>query len=606
MTDTPTLLFLHGVGNGDPGGLWRGALETSLPEVGYPDLSEVRVIAPWYADLLHGVDDELKVPAITVKKLPKEQARSHRREFEQRVAAMEQMLGRHAGGRFVRPVNTVVDLAVGAPGFEQARRYLSDQSVRAHVLTRILDELPESGKLVIVGHSLGSVIAADLVRRLPEHIEVNGLVTVGSPLANDNFNVDKLREELHDPPANLAWWVNLWSASDPVAALRGVSSVFPWLLDKRVDTTSVPGPSHSAREYLNAPAVATAIGYGLFGSRSREIVLASRGVDLALDPQELTGLLALRYAHLIGRRMRGEASARFCGALRLVQADAIAEIELRAEENNRPVSPGIRDLRVDLTESSGFPPVPPAMRHLSADDAVVQLVTLAENNPLAPFDITIGEKTRKSALEDLAAGMGLGSSFGTSVIDSLEEAAGALQGKRKISWVKWGLVGIGAMALAIATGGLALAASPGLAGAAAITSALAGFGPGGMIGGLLTAGTLVSAGTTGIAVGVLSPATSAESVEALVKSQLAVVIMRSRQHLEYDPSIWFALVETERVLRRERSRLGEFSDPKSEVIVELDKKLATVTAALAHLVRNNLTPVDHPESVASIMSTTGS
>lgn len=44
---------------------------------------------------------------------------------------------------------------------------------------------------------------------------------------------------------------------------------------------------------------------------------------------------------------------------------------------------------------------------------------------------------------------------------------------------------------------LTLAAGAGLAGAAAITSALAAFGPGGMIGGLLTAGALVTAGGGG-------------------------------------------------------------------------------------------------------------
>ena len=79
-------------------------------------------------------------------------------------------------------------------------------------------------------------------------------------------------------------------------------------------------------------------------------------------------------------------------------------------------------------------------------------------------------------------------------------------------------------------------AAPGVAGAAAITSALAAFGPGGMIGGLLTAGTLVTAGGGGIAFGLASPGTTAETVEAVVGAQLAAALLRQRQGLEQDPT----------------------------------------------------------------------
>ncbi len=48
MANAPILLFLHGVGDGDPDGAWQAALETSLARLGYPDLTGVRVIAPKY------------------------------------------------------------------------------------------------------------------------------------------------------------------------------------------------------------------------------------------------------------------------------------------------------------------------------------------------------------------------------------------------------------------------------------------------------------------------------------------------------------------------------------------------------------------------------
>lgn len=95
--------------------------------------------------------------------------------------------------------------SVDLPSFRQARNYLSIDAIRVQVLSHILTKLPSSGRLVIVGHSLGSVIAADLLRYLPVDLRVGGMVTIGSPLANGRFDVDRMREALKEPPSNLGW-----------------------------------------------------------------------------------------------------------------------------------------------------------------------------------------------------------------------------------------------------------------------------------------------------------------------------------------------------------------------------------------------------------------
>lgn len=603
MSDTPTLVFLHGVRTEGHEEKWTEDLSSSLTSCGYPGLSGVEVIAPRYNHALRGSDDPLDLPPLTVKSPSGAEAATQRRDFEHRIAALEFRLARHDRGTRDVLAETVASAATALPVFRQARNYLRNPGIRAQVLNKILSEIPTSGRIVIVAHSLGSVIAADLIRRLPVELSVVGLVTIGSPLAEDNFDVDELRKKLEQPPGNLGWWVNFWSSADPVTVRRGVSSVIPWLLDLRIQTRRDIVRAHNASGYLTNPHVAEAVGYGLFGSLSRELVVAGSGVDIPLTEAQSTALHALRYAHLMKDLLKPETQRRFTGALRQVQAGVFRDFKILAEEERRALPGQILHLDFDFSDREEKAPVPLVDRTLSKDEAVVRLVTLADQNILLPFEIDVPEKVRKEAMKLLAAEMGLKTQLGADIFDSLEEAGKALPGARRINWLKWGALGAGLVAVVVATGGAALAVAPGLYGAAAVTSALATFGPGGMVGGLITAGTLVSASTGSAAVGIMSPATTPESVDALVKSQLAVVIMRQKHHLEPDHSIWTSLTETEQQLTREKERLDEFSDPKAASVVALEKKLSSVRAALKYLSDHRLDPYrleDDPEEAGGV------
>lgn len=581
----PILLFLHGVGAGDPDAKWRVRLSESLVRVGYPDLDAVRVIAPRYAHALKGADEVESLPPLTSKQPSGEAARKNRREFERRMGAIEFRLGsQDRGGGFVGG-DALVDAAVDVPYFfKQARNYLTDPGIRAQVLNRILGKLPDAGRIVIVGHSLGSVIAADLLRRLPAGIEVVGMVTVGSPLASATFGVDKLRELLRQPPANLGWWVSFWDWHDPVAARRGVSSAFPWMIDFRVKTRKVgPGAAHQAVEYFAHDVVAEAVGFALFGSRSKDLARVDKGVDVPLDTAEDFAVLALRYAHLINQRLEGDLQDRYAGALRNVQANLVDLLKAKRTQAGRPLPAAVARIAFDLSDAHAPVPVPQPARHRSKDEAVVQLVVLMAENIILPYEIAVAADKKQAAMEDLTAEMGLGRVFGTDAFAAVKTAQVALGGGRGVNWLKWGALGAGAAALVVATGGLALAAGAGLVGAAAITSALAAFGPGGMIGGLLTAGTLVTAGGGGIAFGLASSGTSAETLEAVVAGQLTAEILREQHGLESDPAVWRNLVEMEMELRREKERLDEFSDDSAQSIKDLNRKIDAVERALGHL-----------------------
>nr|WP_228506166.1 alpha/beta hydrolase [Frigoribacterium sp. VKM Ac-2530] len=591
----PTLLFLHGVGPSDREDTWRGFLSSSLQKLGYPALRDEQVIAPKYSHALIGWDVKEDLPDVTVKAATRDAARQNRRAFEARMGAIESRLGHHVPGEGIPGLDTAVGAATALPFFKQARNYLSNPQIRAQVLNRILATLPASGQLVIVGHSLGSVIAADLLRRLPVGIEIAGMVTIGSPLSNGAFDIDKLRDTLREPPTNLSWWVNFWNASDPVAARRGLSSAFPWMVDFRIETTWDVVRGHFAEEYLSSETVGAAIGFALFGSTSKEVARREVGVDIVLDEAESLALMALRYAHLMRRQLKGDDLDRFSGALRQVQAAAVRDIVARNESVGRQVPADVMRLAVDLADPTEPLVEPHPSRYLTKDEAVTLLTVLAAENVIRPFEIDLPRDKWQAAMKELCAEIGLGTQFGTDVFEAGKRARSELTPGRGVNWIKWSALGVGAAALVVATGGLALAAAPGLAGAAAITSALATFGPGGMIGGLLTAGTLVSAGGGGIAYGLAGQGTSAETFEAVVERRLAATILRQSQRLDQDPAVWSVLTEIERQVRRQLERMDEFSDDTAPGIKNLRRKVATVELALQYLTRNGLQPGAHLE-----------
>lgn len=609
MSDKPVLLFLHGVGDGDQEDKWQAVLEKSLISFGYPSLDAVRVIAPKFPDALVVFDAHEELPGRTVKTPSRDAAKLHRREFERRLAGIEHRIGRQdeehvineAIGEAGSPlIDVLAGAAVATPFFRQAANYLAEKQTRAQVLNRILAMLPESGKIVIVAHSLGSVIAADLLLRLPAAIEVSAMVTIGSPLANGKFKFNDLRAVLSEPPANLAWWVNFRNAWDPVATRRGLSSAFPWLLDHTINTGFDPiiKRPHAAIVYLGHGTVAETIGYALFGSRSKEVVLVSSATDLPLDDAESKALLGVRYGHLIKNQLTSETRRRYFAALRAVQAQTVSDIRARNSYLQRPIPSKISRLDFDYTNDKSLLPEPTFDHFETTKSAAVEVLTaLAATNVIAPFEISVPKDAERRAMEQLSAEMGVTKKFGCDVLEAGKNAQGVLQDNQNLQWVKVGAVVAGAAALVVGTGGLALAAAPGLAGAAIITSALASFGPGGMIGGLITAGALVGGGGLLVgsgggtmAAGLSGAATTAEEFEGIISLQLAVEILRKSQDIASDPDVWHFLVAVETKVNREHERLDEISDPKAPAVRVLAKKRIVVKRALQYMMESGLEP----------------
>ena len=154
----------------------------------------------------------------------------------------------------------------------QVRLYLGDDDVRTAVQDRVAAAVGNDQVRVLVGHSLGAVVAYEALCAHPEW-PVRVLVTLGAPLGIRNLVFDRLRP----PPARAAeggeltgqWpgpvraWTNVADAGDVVALVKNLRPQF----GPRVDCFLVDNGAraHAVSPYLTAKETGAAIATGLAG-----------------------------------------------------------------------------------------------------------------------------------------------------------------------------------------------------------------------------------------------------------------------------------------------------------------------------------------------------
>jgi pimeloyl-ACP methyl ester carboxylesterase len=151
---------------------------------------------------------------------------------------------------------------------QQVRRYMTDPQVRRAALGRVAAGIGGDTR-VVVGHSLGSVVAYEALCAHPEWA-VRALVTLGSPLGIRNLIFDRLvpapaagaqggvRGEW---PGVVRSWVNVADAGDVVALVKDLRPLFG---DQVVCYLVHNGShAHDVRPYLTAAETGAAIAAGL-------------------------------------------------------------------------------------------------------------------------------------------------------------------------------------------------------------------------------------------------------------------------------------------------------------------------------------------------------
>jgi PGAP1-like protein len=154
--------------------------------------------------------------------------------------------------------------------------YLQLQDMRNAVLqiveSSVQEALPTGGSVVVVGHSLGSIVAYDLLTRLDQNIQVELFVTAGSPLGYPVVEKNLLGKQPGQKPripsvvpARAAAWVNAFDVRDIVALLHPLAADYAAAVDRQLDDQQTFNASypHSIADYLSDPDVAAPIGRAL-------------------------------------------------------------------------------------------------------------------------------------------------------------------------------------------------------------------------------------------------------------------------------------------------------------------------------------------------------
>ncbi|MFG2222052.1 trypsin-like peptidase domain-containing protein [Streptomyces sp. NPDC048644] len=292
---TRSLAFLHGRSQQgkDPEALrrdWTGGLNQGLTRAGATPLAPADIWFPYYGDLLatatgHPADealDAVPAPPLTpsasspaellappgpaeeiYRQLIAETARAtglppdDRPATEGLTETLVARLRRQLGWLAAR---TDLDEWVIAATLSDVAAYLGDRQIRGRVLDCVLETLPATGALVWVTHSLGTVVAMDLVSRLPAGLRPLTLVTVGSPLGLDAVHRRLLRPGT-ERPASVTDWINVWCPTDAVAVGCPLAPVWGEVTD--IAVINARDRAHRIDAYLSHPEVAARLAQAL-------------------------------------------------------------------------------------------------------------------------------------------------------------------------------------------------------------------------------------------------------------------------------------------------------------------------------------------------------
>ena len=267
----PPVVFVHGIaqeqlGPATLGQQWRTALSDGVWKSGAPAVAERLLRVPgqagavntqmvFYADLFDPVDvqggaanvaqldvDEAALLEQLAEALLRRAAEGAGSAGDQQMArdelawrsgsvgeeqgvrnAARSALAALARLRWFAPFGMAVAQRFVARSLMQVTRYLTDPGLRTAVQERVAEQLGPDTQ-VVIGHSLGSVVAYEAVCRPGPAVPL--LITLGSPLGLRSVIYDRLRPQPPRFPDRVIRWVNVSAEDDVVAAVPDLTTLF--------------------------------------------------------------------------------------------------------------------------------------------------------------------------------------------------------------------------------------------------------------------------------------------------------------------------------------------------------------------------------------------
>ena len=160
-----------------------------------------------------------------------------RRAASQELAQLQQTAGEEQGARAAArsAINGLARIRWFAPfgmafatrfvmrSLSQVTRYLSDDALREQALARV-HALLTPGTRVLIGHSLGSVVAFEAAQMLDHPLPL--LITMGCPLGLHTVVYERVRPQPPRFPPAVHHWVNIADRNDIVAAEPDLNPLF--------------------------------------------------------------------------------------------------------------------------------------------------------------------------------------------------------------------------------------------------------------------------------------------------------------------------------------------------------------------------------------------
>jgi hypothetical protein len=285
---TTTMVFVHGRGqeDKDPARLlasWRAGLAAGLVNAGLPALDDAPAVLPFYGKLLYQITAELEQSPIHLERLTEEPGPLHpalsqdigylERELMTDLAAESGTPTVHEEGILPGGAERVLSwrlarraLLLVAQSFRADREviksqlkdvavYLAGAGARDRILDAVRAGIPDTGKIVLVTHSLGTVVGCDLLYDAAFRERTVAWVTLGSPLGLPTVQRN-LRAKGPHHPENIDW-LTAYDTNDVVALGHPLRPT--WgdpLADKQVENGDSP---HAIERYLGHSEVATFI-----------------------------------------------------------------------------------------------------------------------------------------------------------------------------------------------------------------------------------------------------------------------------------------------------------------------------------------------------------